>query len=100
MMITGQVWLILAPLTKKDMEPSRQLKFYFSAPASQKLMTQTELNAMIGSYVDENMLWLTKVDSDSFRDHIGKIQRRAGAGPPCRKTFSKYIDAEYAKNEC
>lgn len=32
-----------------------------------------------------------------FRALIGKITGRAGAGPPCRKTFSKCIDAKYAK---
>ena len=60
-------------------------------------MTQTELNAMIDRYVVENMLLLSTVDSDSFRALIGKIPGRAGAGPPCWNTFSKYIDAEYAK---
>lgn len=75
--------------------PSKQLKLDFSAPASQKPVTQTELNGIIGRYVVENMLPLSTVDS--FRALIGKIPGRAGAGPPCRKTFSKYIDAEYAK---
>ena len=55
------------------------------------------MNAMIGRYVVENMLLLSTVDSHSFRALTGKIHRRAGAGPPCRQTFSKYIDAEYAK---
>lgn len=43
------------------------------------------------------MLPLSTVDSDSFRALIGKKTGRAGAGPPCRKPFSKYIDVEYAK---
>lgn len=78
--------------------PSKQLiKLDFTAPATQKLVTQTELNGMIGRYVIENMLPLSTVDSDSFRVLIGKIPGRAGAGPPCRKTFSKYRDAKYAK---
>ena len=77
--------------------PSKQLKLDFSAPASQKLVTQTELNAMIGRYVDENMLPLSTADSDSFRALIGKIPGRAGAGPPCRQTFSIYLAAKYAK---
>ena len=55
-------------------------------------MTQTELNAVIGRYVVENMLLLSTGDSDSFRALIGKIPGRAGAGPPCGKTFC--IDAE------
>ena len=36
--------------------PSKQLQLDFSAPASQKLVTQTELNAMIGRYFVENKL--------------------------------------------
>lgn len=68
--------------------PYKQLKLDFSAPASQKLVTQTELNGMIGRYVVENMLPFSTVDSDSFGALIGKIPGRAGAGPPCRKTFS------------
>ena len=54
-----------ALLTKKDTEPFKQQQLDFSAPASQKLLTQTELNAMIGRYVVENMLLLSAVDSDS-----------------------------------
>ena len=60
-------------------------------------MKLTEPNAMIGRYVVENMLPLSTVDSDSFRDLIGKISERAGAGPLCKNTFSKNIDAKYAK---
>ena len=96
-MTAGQVWLTWAPLTKKDTELSEQLQLDFSAPASQKLVTQTELNAMIDRYVVENMLLLSTVDSDSFRALTGKILGKASAGPPWRETFSKYIDAEYAK---
>lgn len=77
--------------------PAKQQRLDFSASATPKLTTQKELNEMIGRYVVENMLPLSTVDSDSFRALIGKIPRRAGAGPPCRKTFSKYIDAEYVK---
>ena len=51
---------------------------------------------MIGRYVVENLLLLSTADSDSFRALIGKILEETGAGPPCRKTFSKYMDAEYA----
>ena len=99
MMTADQVWLTWAPLTKKDTEPSKQLKLDVSAPASQKLVTQSELIAMIGRYVVENMLPLSTGDSDSFRALTGKIPGRAGAGPPCRKHFSKYIDAEWAKKK-
>ena len=57
-----------------------------------KNLTQTELNAMIDRYVVENMLLLSTADSDSFRALTGKIPDRAGAGPPCKKTF--YMDAK------
>uniref|UniRef100_A0A672FKG4 BED-type domain-containing protein n=1 Tax=Salarias fasciatus TaxID=181472 RepID=A0A672FKG4_SALFA len=77
--------------------PSKQPKLDFSAPAPQKLVTQTELNVLIGRYVVENMLPMSTVDSDSFRALIQKIPRRGGAGPPCRKIFSKNIDEEYVK---
>ena len=72
MMTAGQVWLTWAPLTKKDTELSEQLQLDVSAPASLKLVTQTELNAMIGRYVVENMLLLSTADSDSFRALTGK----------------------------
>ena len=83
-MIAGQVWLTWAQLAKTDTELSKQLQKFSSAPASQKLVTQAELNAMIGGYV-----------VDSFRALTGKIPGRAGAGLPCRNKFSKYVDAEY-----
>ena len=73
----GQVWLTWASLTKKDTELSKQLQLDFSAPASQNRLTQTELNAVIGRYVVENMLPLSTVDSDSFRALISKIPGRA-----------------------
>ena len=63
--------------------------------ASQKLVTQTELNAMIDRYVVENLLPLSTADSDSFRALIDKISGRAGAGQ--RNTFSKYICSQAAK---
>ena len=65
MMIAGQVWLTCAPLT-----------------ASQKLVAQTELNAMIDRYVVKNLLPLSTVDSDSFRALIRKMLGRACGGPP------------------
>lgn len=79
---------------------SKQQKLDFSAQS--KRLTQTELNALIGRYVVENMLPLSTVDSDSFRALIAKIPSRGGAIPPCRKTFMKYnkyvkINAELKK---
>uniref|UniRef100_A0A3B1JDF9 HAT C-terminal dimerisation domain-containing protein n=1 Tax=Astyanax mexicanus TaxID=7994 RepID=A0A3B1JDF9_ASTMX len=81
---------------KEGPPPCKQQKLDFSASVPQKL-SQRELNGLIGAYIVENMLSISTVESDSFRALIGKIPRKGGAGPPCRKTFSKYIDAEYAK---
>lgn len=74
--------------------PSKQRKLDFS---DRKLVTQSELNKVIARYVVENMLPLSTVESDSFRAIIALIPTRAGVGPPCRKTFSKYIDTECTK---
>ena len=76
--------------------PCKQQKLDFSTSAPQKL-SQTELYGLIGRYVVENMLPISTVESDSFRALISKIPRKVGVGPPCRKTFSKYIDTEYAR---
>lgn len=74
---------------------SKQAKLDFSDQA--KRVTQSELNRIIARYVVENMLPLSTVESDSFRAIIAPIPKRAEVGPPCRKTFSKYIDTECAK---
>uniref|UniRef100_A0A665TKZ6 Uncharacterized protein n=1 Tax=Echeneis naucrates TaxID=173247 RepID=A0A665TKZ6_ECHNA len=39
------------------------------------------------------------LDSVAFRELIGKIAVRKEVGPPCMKTFSKYLDDEYVKME-
>uniref|UniRef100_A0A3Q4HE36 HAT C-terminal dimerisation domain-containing protein n=1 Tax=Neolamprologus brichardi TaxID=32507 RepID=A0A3Q4HE36_NEOBR len=76
---------------------SKQSKLDFSSPQTSVTVTQTELNKLIAMYVVENMLPLSTVESDSFKSLIAKIPARGGVGPPCRKTFSKYIDTDYAK---
>lgn len=65
-----------------------------------KRLTQTELNALIGRYVVENMRPLSTVGSDSFRALIAKIPSRGGTVPPCRKTYSKYIEVHMLKYIC
>ena len=52
-----------------------------------KNLTQTELNAMIGRYVVENMLLLSTADSDSFRGLSGKNIRENR----CWSVMQKYI---------
>ena len=57
-------------------------------------MTQTEVNAMIGRYVVENLLPLT-VDSDSFK---AKYQgEQVPVGHAEIHFLNTYVDAEYAK---
>lgn len=73
----------------------KQQKLDFTPPP--KLTTQTELNALIGRYVVEDMLPLSTVESDSFRAITERIPVKAGARTPGRKTFAKYLDAEYTK---
>ena len=43
------------------------------------------------------MLLIATVESAGFRELVSKIP--AKAGPQSRKTFSKYLDIEYAKME-
>lgn len=43
------------------------------------------------------MLPLSTVELESFRAIIAKIPAREGVSPSYKKTFSKYIDAEYAR---
>ncbi|KAL3992372.1 protoporphyrin/coproporphyrin ferrochelatase [Sarotherodon galilaeus] len=76
---------------------SNQSKLDFSSPQTFVTVTHTELNKLIARYVVENMLPLSTVELDSFKSLLAKIPTRRGVGPPCRKTFSKYIDTEYAK---
>ena len=90
-------WWWLAKVEYEFVSQSEAVLSLHTAPASQKLVTQTELNAMMGRYVAENMLPLSTAGTHSLRALIGKILWRAGAGPPCRKTFSKYTDADYTK---
>ena len=42
------------------------------------------------------MLLIATVESAGFRELVSKIP---AAGPQSRKTFSKYLDIEYAKME-
>lgn len=68
---------------------SKQVKLYFSPP--QTLITQTELNKTIYTYIVEDMLPLSTVELDSLWAITAIIPAREGV------CFSKYIDAEYAK---
>ena len=67
--------------------PAKQQKLDFTPPL--KLVTQSELNHLIGRYVVENMLSLATVNSDSFRAITNKIPSKDNVRTPCRQTFSK-----------
>uniref|UniRef100_A0A3B4AKI6 HAT C-terminal dimerisation domain-containing protein n=1 Tax=Periophthalmus magnuspinnatus TaxID=409849 RepID=A0A3B4AKI6_9GOBI len=69
--------------------PSKQTNLDFSG--GQQHATQSELNRLIARHVVESMLPLSTVESESFRALVAKIP------PPCRKTFTKYIDDQYTK---
>uniref|UniRef100_A0A3B4ALI7 HAT C-terminal dimerisation domain-containing protein n=1 Tax=Periophthalmus magnuspinnatus TaxID=409849 RepID=A0A3B4ALI7_9GOBI len=68
---------------------SKQTNLDFSG--GQQHATQSELNRLIARHVVESMLPLSTVESESFRALVAKIP------PPCRKTFTKYIDDQYTK---
>lgn len=80
--------------------PSKQPRLDFKSPPAPQSVSQAELNRLIARYVVEDMLPISTVESVAFRELISKIpvKRREGV-PPCRKTFSKYLDNEYAKME-
>ncbi|KAK0137463.1 putative AC9 transposase [Merluccius polli] len=72
----------------------KQQKIDFTTP---HVLSQTELNKGVARYVVEDMLPLSTVESASFRELVSKIPVRGGVRLPCRKTFSNYIDAQYAE---
>ena len=74
---------------------AKQQKLDFDLP-QKPTVTQRELNGLIGRYVVENILPIKTVESDSFKAIIKKIPVRENVKIPCRKTFSKYLDDEYA----
>lgn len=45
----------------------------------------------------KNMLPLSTVEDDSLRSIIAEMLKNGGGCTPCSKTFTKYLDAEYAK---
>uniref|UniRef100_A0A3Q4I4J9 HAT C-terminal dimerisation domain-containing protein n=1 Tax=Neolamprologus brichardi TaxID=32507 RepID=A0A3Q4I4J9_NEOBR len=58
------------------------------------------IKLLIGRYVVEDMKPISTVESHAFRQLISHIPGRGRAGKaPCRKTFSSYLDQEYANKE-
>uniref|UniRef100_A0A8C6KMI4 BED-type domain-containing protein n=1 Tax=Nothobranchius furzeri TaxID=105023 RepID=A0A8C6KMI4_NOTFU len=54
-----------------------------------------ELKKLVASYVVEEMLPISTVDSESFRRIIDKIPTKSGVRLPQRKSFSEYLEREY-----
>ncbi|KAM3612543.1 uncharacterized protein V6R79_010062 [Siganus canaliculatus] len=78
--------------------PFKQAKLDFKSP--QPAISQSQIKIMVARYVVEDMLPISTVESDVFREMIKKIPVKGGhPGPQCRKTFSKYLDTEYSKME-
>uniref|UniRef100_A0A3Q4NB42 BED-type domain-containing protein n=1 Tax=Neolamprologus brichardi TaxID=32507 RepID=A0A3Q4NB42_NEOBR len=85
-------------LVEKEPE-AKQRKLDFTQPAAQSI-TQPQLHRLIGRYVVEDMKPISTVESHAFRQLISHIPGRGRAGKaPCRKTFSSYLDQEYANKE-
>ena len=86
---------------KGEATPAKQRKLDFTKPVAQSI-TQTQLNRLIARYVVEDMQPISTVESLAFRGLVSKIPVRGSDGaapPPCRKTFSRYLDEEYANME-
>ena len=73
----------------------KQQKLDFKVPPH--VLSQAELNKLVARYVVDDMMPLSTVESESFRALVAKIPVRGGVALPCRKTFSNYIDAQYAE---
>uniref|UniRef100_A0A3B3SK52 BED-type domain-containing protein n=1 Tax=Paramormyrops kingsleyae TaxID=1676925 RepID=A0A3B3SK52_9TELE len=74
---------------------TKQLRLDFSS----QLVSGENLKKLVAAYIVEEMLPISTVDSPSFRGLIDKIPTRNNARLPQRKTFSNYLDKEYATME-
>uniref|UniRef100_A0A3B3QXA7 BED-type domain-containing protein n=1 Tax=Paramormyrops kingsleyae TaxID=1676925 RepID=A0A3B3QXA7_9TELE len=74
---------------------TKQLRLDFSS----QLVSAENLKKLVAAYIVEEMLPISTVDSPSFRGLIDKIPTRNNARLPQRKTFSNYLDKEYATME-
>uniref|UniRef100_A0A3P9CKZ2 HAT C-terminal dimerisation domain-containing protein n=1 Tax=Maylandia zebra TaxID=106582 RepID=A0A3P9CKZ2_9CICH len=82
-----------------DAIPAKQRKLDFGQPAAQSI-TQPQLHRLIVRYVVEDMKPISTVESHAFRQLISHIPVRGRAGKaPYRKTFSSFLDQEYANME-
>ncbi|XP_073694418.1 uncharacterized protein [Garra rufa] len=94
----GHIKLVAKRQSDMNEQPHKQQKLSFEhkvLPTS-----KSEINKLVASYVVEEMLPLSTVESLSFRKIICKIQI-AGTDQPFldRKTFAMYIDKCYAMME-
>uniref|UniRef100_A0A3P9CBE3 BED-type domain-containing protein n=1 Tax=Maylandia zebra TaxID=106582 RepID=A0A3P9CBE3_9CICH len=82
-----------------DAIPAKQRKLDFGQPAAQSI-TQPQLHRLIARYVVEDMKPISTVESHAFRQLISHIPVRGRAGKALsRKTFSSFLDQEYANME-
>ena len=86
-----------SPTDAEGATPCKQPRLDFTRTAVQPI-SQVELNKLIARYVVDDMHPLSTVESVAFRQLISKIPViNGGSGQMCRKTFSSYLDREYAK---
>ena len=77
--------------------PSKQQKLDFEKP---KEISKSEVNRLSASYIVEEVLPLSTVESPSFRKLVGQINIIGDARPITdRKTFTNYLDNCYKKME-
>ena len=95
----GHIEFVAKHLDDFTEQPRKQLKLSFDqkvlVPAS-----KSEINKLVASYVVEEMLPLSTVESQSFRKILGKIPIAERDQPYSdRKTFATYLDKCYARME-
>lgn len=76
--------------------PAKHPRLHFEKAQS---VSRSQLNRLIARYVVDDMLPISTVESAAFRGLVSKIPVKGQQGLPCRKTFSKYLNNEYAKIE-
>ena len=77
--------------------PAKQQRLDFSRDKS--VVSGEGLKKLVAGYIVEEMLPISTVDSPSFRRIIEKIPTKNNVKLPVRKTFSGYLEREYAAME-
>uniref|UniRef100_A0A8C6U382 HAT C-terminal dimerisation domain-containing protein n=1 Tax=Neogobius melanostomus TaxID=47308 RepID=A0A8C6U382_9GOBI len=87
--------LLQKPVVKMAPTP-KQRRLDFQEP--KVTTTKAELNRLVASFVVEDMLPISTVESPSFRNVLARIPV-SGRPPSDRKTFASYLDQCYEKME-